>query len=162
MVVERSRILPPLITLATYLQRSGAPAFKRLTGLSSFEAWVLTEIGKDPPLDWGRLVRALERDHSQAGRTVRHLSERGLIERHGRPGRRNGSFSPTPEGMRLFTLISGAGQQRSEFLLQDIPAPQLSRFLAWCDVIMRNAEAQLEREHAVEEIHSGREVHQTA
>jgi predicted transcriptional regulator len=68
--IDRTRIVSPLMTLASYFSRSGALAFKRLTGLSTFEAFVLSEIGMDPPVEWATLVHTLARDHSQAGRTV--------------------------------------------------------------------------------------------
>jgi DNA-binding MarR family transcriptional regulator len=151
-VVERERILPPLTTLCSYAMRSGALTFKRLTGLSNFEAWVLSEIASDPPLGWTRLTEILDRDHSQAGRTITRLIELDLITRSGGPGRRNGAFSPTSEGKRLHGLINYAAVERSEFLLEGIAAPHLSNFLACFATIMRNAEAQLERERAVEEM----------
>ncbi len=151
-VIDRSRIIPPLLTLSAYFSRSGSLAFKRLTGLSSFEAFVLSEIGMDPPIDWARLVKALERDHSQAGRTVTALMERGLVEREGKPGRRHGRFYPSEEGARLFEVIHEAGRQRSNFLLAPLAADQRARFLATFDKIRRNATSQLERERAFAEI----------
>lgn len=153
-LVDRLRIVSPLLTLSAYFSRSGALAFKRLTGLSNFEAWVLSEIGINPPTDWSDLVRQLQRDHSQAGRTVNHLIERGLVEREGKPGRRHGRFSPSAEGQRLHDIIIQTGIKRSEFLLQPIPNLRLHAFLATFDKIRRNASAQLERERAFEEFES--------
>ena len=151
-VIDRSRIIAPLLTLSAYFHRSGSLAFKRLTGLSSFEAFVLSEIGMDPPIDWATLVKALARDHSQAGRTVTALMERGLVEREGKPGRRHGRFSPSEEGARLFEVIHEAGRQRSAFLLAPLAADQRARFLATFDKVRRNAASQLERERAFAEI----------
>lgn len=153
--IDRSRIISPLLTLSAYFSRSGALAFKRKTGLSNFEAWVLSEIGYDPPTDWPRLVKALERDHSQAGRTVNHLIERGLVKREGKPGRRHGRFSPTEKGQRLYDIITETSVERSEFLLEPIPQERLEAFLSTFDKIRRNASAQLERERAFEELESG-------
>jgi DNA-binding MarR family transcriptional regulator len=150
--VDRTRIVSPLMTLSSYFSRSGALAFKRLTGLSTFEAFVLSEIGIAPPVDWAELVRALARDHSQAGRTVQALIERGLVRREGKPGRRHGRFFPTSEGARLHEVIHEAGRQRSAFLLAPLPADQRARFLGTFDKIRRNAVAQLERERAFAEI----------
>lgn len=151
-VIDRSRIVSPLLTLSAYFSRSGALAFKRLTGLSNFEAWVLSEIGLNPPVDWPQLVKALERDHSQAGRTVNHLVERGLVIREGKPGRRYGLFAPTEEGQRLYNIIAETGVKRSAFLMEPVPLPQLEAFLAIFEKIRRNAAAQLERERAFEEL----------
>lgn len=151
-VIDRSRIISPLMTLSAYFSRSGALAFKRLTGLSTFEAFVLSEIGMKPPVDWAALVAALARDHSQAGRTVNALMERGLVKREGKPGRRHGRFSPSGEGARLFEMIHEAGRQRSAFLLAPLAADQRARFLATFDKVRRNAASQLERERAFAEI----------
>lgn len=150
--IDRTRIVSPLMTLSSYFSRSGALAFKRLTGLSTFEAFVLSEIGMDPPVEWSTLVRILARDHSQAGRTVQSLIERGLVEREGKPGRRHGRFRPTQEGALLHAVIHDAGRQRSAFLLAPLAADQRARFLGTFDKIRRNAVAQLERERAFAEI----------
>ncbi len=150
--IDRTRIVSPLMTLSSYFSRSGALAFKRLTGLSTFEAFVLSEIGIDPPVDWATLVHTLARDHSQAGRTVQALIDRGLVAREGKPGRRHGHFYPTGEGARLHAVIHEAGRQRSAFLLAPLPADQRARFLGTFDKLRRNATAQLERERAFAEI----------
>lgn len=151
-VIDRTRIVSPLMTLSAYFSRSGALAFKRLTGLSTFEAFVLSEIGIDPPIEWSALVAALARDHSQAGRTVQALIARGLVAREGKPGRRHGRFYPTVEGARLHKVIHDAGRQRSDFLLAPLSVDQRARFLATFDKIRRNARAQLERERAFAEL----------
>jgi len=93
----------------------------------------------------------LERDHSQAGRTVNHLIERGLVTREGKPGRRHGRFSPTEEGRKLYDVILKTSFKRAEFLMESIPAEKRAAFMAVFDKIRRNAAAQLERERAFEE-----------
>jgi len=151
-VMDRSRIISPLMTLSSYFSRSGALAFKRLTGLSNFEAWVLNEIGLNAPVDWNVLVGLLDRDHSQAGRTVKALVERSLVQREGGPGRRHGRFAPTEEGARLYELIQQASHERSSFLIAPLSAQEREDFLATFDKIRRNAVIQLERERAYEEL----------
>ena len=147
--LDRSRVVSPLMTLSAYVSRSGALAFKRLTGLSQFEAFVLSEIGMDPPIGWAPLVAALQRDHSQAGRTVRSLIQRGLVAREGRPGRRHGRFYPTAEGARMHGLIHEAGRERSAYLLAPLDEPRRARFIATFDKLKQNAAAQLERERGL-------------
>ena len=154
-LVDRTRIISPLMTLSSYFSRSGSLTFKRLTGLSNFEAWVLNEVSMDPPIEWNRLVAQLDRDHSQAGRTIRALVDRGLVVREGRPGRRHGSFSPSTDGRKLYDTIHEASRQRSAFLLAPLSQADRDRFLATFDKIRRNAVVQLERERAVEEIERG-------
>jgi DNA-binding MarR family transcriptional regulator len=151
-VLDRTRIIFPLMTLSSYFSRSGSLAFKRLTGLSSFEAWVLNEIGMGSPIEWNSLVERLDRDHSQAGRTINALVDRGLVQRDGKPGRRNGRFQPTDEGMRLYEVIQEAGRQRSAFLMSTLSDAERDRFLATFDKLKRNAVVQLERERAFREL----------
>jgi len=151
-MVDRSRIISPLMTLSAYFSRSGALTFKRLTGLSNFEVWVLNEIGRDAPLEWNLLVERLDRDHSQAGRTVSSLVERGLVERQGRPGRRHGRFAPSSDGQRLFGIIQEASLQRSAFLMAPLTAQERDRFLKTFEKVHRNAVVQLERERTIEEL----------
>ena len=151
-LIDRSRIVSPLLTLSAYFSRSGALAYKRSTGLSNFEAWVLNEISMNPPIDWAELTAALQRDHSQAGRTVRALVDRGLVAREGRPGRRHGKFYPTPEGERLYNIIQETSVERSSFLMAPLGEEQRKRFLATFDKLRRNAVAQLQRERALEEL----------
>jgi DNA-binding MarR family transcriptional regulator len=150
--IDRTRIIFPLLTLSSYFGRSGALAFKRLTGLSKFEAFVLRAIASRPPIDWGELVANLRRDHSQAGRTVTALMERGLIRREGKPGRRHGSFYPTAKGEQLDKVVRQASRERSSYLLAPLSEEQRERFFATLAKIRRNARSQLEREKAIEEL----------
>lgn len=154
-VLDRSRIISPLMTLSSYFGRSGSLAFKRMTGLSNFEAWVLNEIGMASPVEWNVLVERLDRDHSQAGRTVNALIDRGLVLREGKPGRRNGCFAPTAEGRRLYDVIQEVSSQRSMFLLSPLSQVERDSFLGTFDKIRRNAVVQLERERAFEELGQG-------
>jgi DNA-binding MarR family transcriptional regulator len=151
-LIDRARILSPLLTLSSYFGRSGALMFKRRTGLSQFEAWVLNEIAMRAPIDWPTLTAQLQRDHSQAGRTVRALIERGLVTREGRPGRRHGRFSPTAEGWRLYNIIQETSVERSTFLMAPLGEEHRERFLVAFDKLRRNAVAQLQRERAFEDL----------
>jgi DNA-binding MarR family transcriptional regulator len=151
-VIDRTRIISPLMTLSAYFSRSGALAFKRQTGLSTFEAFVLSEICMAPPVDWTTLVAALSRDHSQAGRTVKALMDRGLVEREGKPGRRHGRFFPSATGARLFDVIHQAGRDRSAFLMAPLSDTQRARFFRTFDKLRKNADAQLQRERAFAEL----------
>lgn len=151
-VIDRTRIISPLMTLSAYFFRSGALAFKRLTGLSTFEAFVLSEIGISPPIEWARLVGGLGRDHSQAGRTIKALMDRGLVERDGKPGRRHGSFRPSADGQKLYEVIYQAGKDRSAFLMEPLDDDHRARFFRTFDKLRKNADAQLQRERAFAEL----------
>ena len=150
--VDRSRILPPFVTLCSYMLRGSSLAHKRRTGLSNFESWVMAEICNSPPISWPQLIVALYRDQSQAGRTINHLVDIGLVERTGKPGRRHGFFAPTAEGRRISDIIADTAMKRSEFLFQGIPAQQLENFMAGFSILARNAEVQVARERAIQEM----------
>jgi DNA-binding MarR family transcriptional regulator len=154
-LIDRSRVVSPLLTLSAYFSRSGALAYKRSTGLSNFEVWVLNEVSMNPPISWTELAAALQRDHSQAGRTVRALIDRGLVARGGRPGRRYGTFYPTPEGERLYNIIQETSVERSTFLMAPLGDEQRKKFLATFDKLRRNAVAQLQRERTLEDLERG-------
>lgn len=151
-VFDRSRIISPLMTLSSYFSRSGSLTFKRLTKLSNFEAWVLNEIGLHAPINWNDLVDRLDRDHSQAGRTINSLLGKGLIVREGKPGRRHGRFSTSAEGEKLFQVIQDASRTRSAFLMAPLSKDEREGFLETFDKIKRNAVIQLERERTFEEL----------
>jgi DNA-binding MarR family transcriptional regulator len=150
--VVRTRVLPPFVTLCSYVLRGGALAHKRQTGLSNFESWVMSEICRNPPISWPQLVLALSRDQSQAGRTINHLIGVGLVERSGRPGRRHGFFAPTAKGLEISEIVESTAVRRSEFLFQGIPAAQLEVFMAAFETLAHNAEVQLAREKAIREL----------
>lgn len=150
--IDRSRVLPPFITLCSYMLRGGALSHKRQTGLSNFENWVHTEVCRNPPISWPQLVLALYRDQSQAGRTVNHLIDMGLVARTGKPGRRHGFFAPTVEGQRIFEILEETARKRSEFLFQGITGEQLDSFMASFDILSHNAEVQVARERAIREM----------
>ncbi|OYX66626.1 MAG: hypothetical protein B7Y88_01935 [Sphingomonadales bacterium 32-64-17] len=152
LVLDRTRIISPLMTLSAYFSRSAALIFKRRTGLSNFETWVLNEIGRDQPIEWNTLVDRLDRDHSQAGRTINSLIERALVDRQGRPGRRHGRFTLTEEGARIYEIIQDASRQRSAYLMAPLSGDERDRFLATFGKVHRNAAVQLERERAFEEM----------
>lgn len=152
LAIDRSRIVSPLMTLSAYLSRSAALTYKRLIGLSNFESWVLSEISYNSPTDWPRLVKALERDHSQAGRTVNHLIEKGLVVRDGKPARRHGLFTPTKKGLELYKVIVEVSRDRAAYLLETVPSDRFEAFTTVFDKLARNAAAQLERERAYEEL----------
>ena len=150
--VDRSRILPPFVTLCSYILRGGALSHKRQTGLSNFESWVMAEICRNPPISWPQLVVAVSRDQSQASRTVNHLIEIGLVERSGKPGRRHGFFQPTQEGLRISAIINETAERRSQFLFQGIPVADLETFMTTFEALEHNAQVQLARERAIQDM----------
>ena len=143
-------VVARLITLLSYIQRGSALAYKRMTGLSNFEAFVMIEVAREPPIEWTQLTTALARDESQAARTVRRLADRGLIEHHGAPGRRQGMLQPTVEGVRVFHILEAESWRRDELLVEGVASDMLASFLASLDRMTWNVQAQLVRDLAAQ------------
>ena len=143
---EGGLIVPRLVTLFAYLQRSAALAIKRLLGLTSFEALVLLQVAEHAPLSQQRLIAMLGRDQSQAGKSLKRLIELGLVARKARDGRP--LLVPTAEGRSAHDLLT-ADEWRRDALLTGHLAPEvLAGFVSTLDLLGRNAQAQVEREQS--------------
>lgn len=138
-------LLPQLVTLFTYMQRSGAMMIRRLADLASFEWLVLSTIAEAEPLTPARLVASVERDHSQARRTLRRLLETGLIDRPDLPGRLGRMLRMTEQGRTVARRLEDEGWRRDDALYGAIAPDRLERFLAVLDALNENLLACAER-----------------
>lgn len=129
-----------LMTLLIYLQRSAALAYKRLTGLSSFDWQVLSQVAEHRPLPLARLILMLGRDKGQAGRTVKRLEDLGLVERQRATGRRAVLLEPTARGLDVYAIMEQDALRRNEFLTSGIGRAEMKRFLETLDQLTENAE----------------------
>jgi DNA-binding MarR family transcriptional regulator len=137
-------VAPPLITLASYIERSATLACRRETGLTGFGGRVLGQIGAAPPITLAGLIAAVGHDKSQVGRAVRRLEEAGLVARD----RGNGTIrlSPTAEGIGLHARISAEAMRRDAFLLAPLSAEERDRYAAVLDLLTTNASTVLDEE----------------
>ncbi len=85
----------------------------------------------------------MERDHSQARRTLRHLIKLGLVSQFAIPGQRGRMLQPTETGKAVTRQLEDEGWRRDTMLYGDIASERLDRFLAMLDTLTRNALAQL-------------------
>ncbi|MGE5722815.1 MAG: MarR family winged helix-turn-helix transcriptional regulator [Sphingomonadales bacterium] len=143
---EHNRLLAvELMTLLIYLQRSAAVAYKRLTGLSSFEWRVLSQVTEHRPLPLARLIAILARDKGQAGRAVKRLEEIGLITRSRQPGRREILLNPTGSGESVYAIMADYALQRNEFLSDGLGRKEIAQFLETLDRLIDNADRLLDQ-----------------
>jgi DNA-binding MarR family transcriptional regulator len=148
--VVRSRddkilVLPPLATLYSYMQRSGALMIRRVADMSNFAWLVLSTVAEMGPMTPAALIEMVERDHSQARRTLRHLIELGLVTQFAIPGQRGRMLHPTEKGRGVARRLENEGWSRDTMLYGEIPPERLERFLTVLDKLTRNAMAQVER-----------------
>lgn len=135
-----------LVTLFSYMQRSGALMIRRLTDLSNFEWLLLSTLSEMGPITPARLVSLVERDHSQAQRTLRRLIETGLVRRTALPGQRGRVLELTRKGEEAAALLWEEGLRRDELLYGKIAPHRLEHFLAVLERLNDNATRGLEQE----------------
>lgn len=145
---QRMSVVPQLITLLAYLQRSGALMIRRVADISNFEWFVMSTVNERGPLTPASLIESVERDHSQARRTLRHLIKLGLVRQFTLPGRRGRMLQLTDEGKASAARLEDEGWQRDTILYGSIEPDRLDRFFAVLDILVKNAVAQLDREPA--------------
>jgi DNA-binding MarR family transcriptional regulator len=132
-----------LMTLLVYLQRSASLAYKRLTGLSSFDWQVLSQVAEHVPLPLATLIMMLGRDKGQAGRTVKRLEELGLVRRIRAAGRRAVQLEPTGEGRTIYARMAEDALRRNAFLIDGVGRDDMADFLTTLDRLTANADRLL-------------------
>lgn len=138
-------LIPQLSTLFTYLQRSGAMMIRRVADLANFEWMVLSTIAEAEPLTPATLIAAVERDHSQARRTLRHLIKLGLVDRFPTPGQRSWMLRLTERGRIVARNVEEEGWRRDTILYGAVQPDELELSLAILETLAGNAIVQLEQ-----------------
>jgi DNA-binding MarR family transcriptional regulator len=134
-----SRAHPLIVNLAASISRSATAAFKRLTGVSSYEWRVLANIAERPALRFTDLVIHVDSDKAQVSRTLEALTTSGLIER-GRAGPREPArLQLTERGHRLHDVMRADALRRNALLVADMSTAQRERLQAYLDLLIANA-----------------------
>jgi DNA-binding MarR family transcriptional regulator len=145
-------VIPPLVTLAAYLQRSATIGYRRETDLSNFAWQVLSQVGEHEPITLARLIGIISRDKSQVGRTVRRLEQAGIVERRKIRGRRDIVLAATPAGADVYRRMCIDALRRDDFLSAGCSTAERDDYIATVEALTANAQALLssERERARE------------
>jgi DNA-binding MarR family transcriptional regulator len=134
-----SRAQPLIVNLAASIGRSATAAFKRLTGVSSYEWRVLANIAERPALRFTDLVIHIDSDKAQVSRTLDALTTSGLVERAraapGEPVR----LQLTERGNSLHDIMRADALRRNALLVADLSAAQRQRLQAYLDLLITNA-----------------------
>lgn len=138
-------LLPSLRGLMVYIRRSGTITFRREVGLSNLEWRVLTLIADNAPVNLSALIRLAARDKSQVGRTVKQLSEAGMVERRDE-GRVNVELVLTPEGQTCTRRIRAIGAARDGTLFSALRTGERDFYMEVLGRIIVNAGSLLRRE----------------
>ncbi|MEH3107085.1 MAG: MarR family winged helix-turn-helix transcriptional regulator [Sphingomonas fennica] len=136
-------ILPRLIALVAYAQRSRALAAKRLVGMPAFDTMVLSFVAARAPCPQSSLIATLSRDQSQAARTVRRLIADGLIVRNPESTRRAVLLAPTAEGLRINGVMAVEVARRNAYLGAAVSPDRLAGYRRMLATLSENAAAIL-------------------
>lgn len=147
---QNGLVIPPLSTLFSYMQRSGKLMIRRLAGMSNFEWLVMSTIGELGPLTPVKLIASVERDHSQARRTLRWLIEIGLVERYSEAAQRGRLLRLTENGRDVARRLDDEGWRRDTMLFGSFDPERLERFRAVVARLTENALAELERQRQLD------------
>lgn len=145
---RQALLIPQLTTLFAYMQRSAALMIRRVANLAIFESLVLSTVGERGPLSAAALIASVERDHSQARRTVRRLTELGLVSPLAVPGKRGRMLQLTEEGRELRHKLEHEGLRRAIMLFGEIEPDRIERLLAVLERMTSNALARAGKEMA--------------
>ncbi|MCW2391893.1 DNA-binding MarR family transcriptional regulator [Sphingobium sp. B1D7B] len=134
-------VLPPLTTLASYLNRTATLLAKRVGAISSFEADMLMLIGKNEPMTQLSLTRTTGASKSQIVRALTRIESIGLVNRTKVPGRRDILLDLSAEGRGLWRLLTTAEADRDARLLGVLEPGEEARYRAVLTLLMENARA---------------------
>jgi len=147
-------LMPSLRGLMVYIRRSGTITFRREVGLSNLEWRVLTLIADHAPVNLSKLIRLAARDKSQVGRTIKHLTAAGLVERHDE-GRVNVALVLTPQGRASTSRIRAIGAERDALLFSALQPGERDFYMDMLGRIVANAAGLLSRERALRSERNG-------
>lgn len=139
-------ILPPLVTLVSYLQRAGTIAYKREIGISQFEWELLSQIAEHAPVSLAELIVITGRDKSHIGRTLKRLVGSGWVTQQRSQGKRETILQTTASGARIYDDMCAIAIRRDDFLFADQPPGTRDDYVATIEKLTANAEAMLRDE----------------
>ena len=132
-------VIPPLTTLASYLNRTATLLAKRMGDVASFEAEMLLAIGRNEPLTQLGLTRMTQSNKSQVVRALSRIEDMGLLRRTRVPGRRDILLDLTPGGRDLWRKLIRAEADRDERLVGVLNEGEEARYRATLAILIENA-----------------------
>jgi DNA-binding MarR family transcriptional regulator len=127
--MRRRLVTARLITLLKVLGGSAALAFRRETGLSGSDWYLIAQIGEHGPLAFTEIAIRLRQDKGQASRAVKRLVKSGLLSRE----HLRAPIALTAAGKTAYARIRKLAKSRNTALLRELAADErdlLPRLLA--------------------------------
>ena len=104
-------------------------------GLGYLHARLIHLLGRRPDLTAARVAEHLEADPGAVSRAVNTLKSEGLVQNAASPTR---ALSLTAEGWAFHRQVMALSEERERRLLHDIPAAEMTAFLATLDRLVEN------------------------
>ena len=139
-----------VVRLVDFINRSGALAFNRTSGMSDFEWWILARVCETPPLSINELGGLLNRNVGQVSRTVKRLVAEGLLHRENRGGGPGVLITPTARGRTVYAPLEQLAAERDAALIAGFSEDELATLAGYIERLTTNALSLLGQEQALQ------------
>jgi len=150
-----SRVQSAITSLATTIARAATLAYKRQTGLSSYEWRVIANVAARLEVTFVGLVAHVGSDKAQVSRALDSLVSSGLLARVRADRAGPESIVLTPLGVETHAVLLADALRRSAVLLSDLKASQRQRLQTYLNRLIANATSMADRAEAGVEPGSG-------
>ncbi len=164
--MRRRLVTARLITLLKVLGGSAALAFRRETGLSGSDWYLIAQIGEHGPLAFTEIAMRLHQDKGQASRAVKRLMKARLLSRE----HLRSPIALTAAGKTAHARIRKLAKSRNTALLRELDADQRELLPPLLAKLQENARSLLAQAQALERsetasvdaVQSRKSIHGTA
>jgi DNA-binding MarR family transcriptional regulator len=144
--VRRRLLTARLITLLKVLGGSAALAFRRETGLSGSDWYLIAQIGQHGPLAFTEIAIRLHQDKGQASRAVKRLTKARLLSRD----HLRAPIALTAAGKTACARIRRLAKSRNTALLRELDSDERELLPRVLSKLQGNARGLLARAQALE------------
>lgn len=144
--MRRRLVTARLITLLKVLGDSASLAFRRETGLSGSDWYLIAQIGEYGPLALTEIAVRLRQDKGQASRAVKRLVSAGLLSRE----HLRAAIALTAAGKATLARIRRLAKARNAALIRDLDAGELEFLPRSLTKLQGNARLLLANAQALE------------
>ena len=148
--LSRRLVTIRVVRLVDFINRSGALAFYRTSGMSDFEWRILARVCETPPLSINELGGLLNRNVGQVSRTVKRLVAAGLLRRENRGGGPGVLITPTPRGRTVYAPLEQLAVERDASLMEGLTEGEVADLARYIERLTGNALGLLASEQALQ------------
>lgn len=128
-----------IINIANTILRDATAAFKRMTGVSSFEWRILVNVASRPSITFTGLVDHIDADKAQVSRTVDDLVTAKLLRRVKHKSDGQVRIDLTEQGLEAYRIMQDHALSRNGRLSAGLKKGQLVRLKSYLELLIGNA-----------------------